>query len=165
MVQLLVDNWPIVLIGVVMLLAYVLGKVAFVDRRLPYEKRKSLLTQSEQAFFNVLRNAVDGEWSIQAMVRLADLIRVKPDTPKYQAWQNRIQAKHIDFLLCDPATLEVKLALELDDKSHQRPDRVERDQFVEQALADAGVPLMRLNVQEEYNVEAIRDSIDDVIDA
>lgn len=164
MVQLLIDNWPIVLIGVVVLLAYVLGKFAASVRRLPYEKRASLLTQSEQSFFNVLREAVDDQWSIQAMVRMADLIRVRPNTPKYQAWQNRIQAKHIDFLLCDPKTLEVKLAVELDDKSHQRPDRVERDRFVEQALADAGVPLMRLDVQHEYDADAIRDSIDATIE-
>jgi len=163
MVQLLVDNWPILLVGAVVVLAYFLAQLVSVDRSLPYEKRSSLLTQSEQAFFGVLKEAVDGDWSIQAMVRMADLIRVKPDTQKYQSWQNRIQAKHIDFLLCDPDSLEVKMALELDDKSHQRPDRIERDKFVEKALADAGVPLLRVDVQADYDAGKIRQSINKTV--
>jgi hypothetical protein len=38
--------------------------------------------------------------------------------------------KHIDFLLCDPATLRVVLALEVDDRSHARPKRQLRDLIV-----------------------------------
>ncbi len=73
------------------------------------------------------------------MVRIADLIRVRPKPPKWQSWQNRIHAKHIDFVLCDPETMEAKLAIELDDASHNRRDRVERDKFVDGALSAAGV--------------------------
>ncbi len=165
MVQLLTDNWPILLLVGVLLLAYFVARFAFADRSLPYEKRSSLLTQSELAFYNVLREAAGNDWAIQAMVRMADLIRVKPETPKYQSWQNRIQAKHIDFLLCDPETMEAKLAVELDDKSHQRPDRMERDEFVNQALADAGLPLLRIGVQGEYDADDIRNSIEQALGA
>jgi very-short-patch-repair endonuclease len=95
------------------------------------------------------------------MVRLADLIQVRPQTPKYQSWQNRIHAKHVDFLLCDQGTLEAKLAVELDDKTHNRPDRRQRDQFVDQALADAGLPLLRIDAGESYDPAALRKSIDE----
>ena len=44
-----------------------------------------------------------------------------------QAWRNRIHAKHIDFVLCDPGNLQPILCIELDDPSHNRPDRIERD--------------------------------------
>jgi hypothetical protein len=158
---LIADYWPLLVAIAAVIAAIIVGLSALGDRkRLPYQKRASLLTQSELAFYRVLQEAVDNRWSIHAMVRMADLIRVQPETPKYQAWQNRIHAKHIDFLLCDQGTLEAKLAVELDDRSHQRPDRIQRDKFVNQALSDAGLPLLRVDVQKEYDLEEIRQSID-----
>jgi very-short-patch-repair endonuclease len=157
---LLADYWPILIAIAAIVAAVLIGLSALGDRkRLPYEKRTSLLTQSELAFYRVLQEAVDGRWAIHTMVRMADLIRVRPETPKFQAWQNRIHAKHIDFLLCDQGTLEAKLALELDDRSHLRPDRARRDLFVNQALSDAGLPLLRVDVQKDYDVEQLRQTI------
>lgn len=130
----------------------------------PYEKRKSLLTDSELQFYDVLRDAA-GDWSICAMVRIADLIRVRKKTQKRQAWLNRILAKHVDFVLCDPATMEALLAIELDDKSHERPERQERDRFVNDAFAAAGLPLLRVPVQPEYDVDGLRKAIDQSLQA
>jgi very-short-patch-repair endonuclease len=155
------NNWPIIFVVTALLIAWSFAKLMLGDVRLPYEKRTSLLTESELAFYKALQQAVDGRWSIQSMVRLADLIRVVPDTPKFQAWQNRIHAKHVDFLLCDHGTMEAKLAVELDDKTHQRPDRVQRDRFVNQALADAGLPLLRIETQPGYDSGELRKAIEE----
>lgn len=157
----LVDNWAVVFTILSVLVAWCLAKLVLGHERYPYEKRSSLLTDSELAFYRSLTEAVDGAWSIHAMVRLADLIRVRPKTPKYQAWQNRIHAKHIDFLLCDPGSMEARVAVELDDATHQRSDRKARDQFVNQALADAGVPLIRIDVQSSYDAGHLRKVIDE----
>ena len=161
MFDILLEHWPVVFVTATALLAWILAKLVLGDHKLPYEKRASLLTQSELAFYRALSQAVDGHWSIHAMVRLADLIQVRPKTPKFQSWQNRIHAKHVDFLLCDHGTMEAKLALELDDKTHERPDRQDRDQFVDQALADAGLPLLRIDVGESYDPAILRNSIDE----
>jgi very-short-patch-repair endonuclease len=161
MFDILLEHWPVIFVTATALLAWILAKLVLGDHKLPYEKRASLLTQSELAFYRALSQAVDGHWSIHAMVRLADLIQVRPKTPKFQSWQNRIHAKHVDFLLCDHGTMEAKLALELDDKTHERPDRQDRDQFVDQALADAGLPLLRIDVGESYDPAALRKSIDE----
>jgi very-short-patch-repair endonuclease len=112
-------------------------------------------------FYRSLQEAVDGEWMITTMVRMADLIRVRKDTPKSQSWRNRIHAKHIDFLLCDHGTMQAKLAVELDDATHQRPDRVKRDKFVNAALDSAGIPLLRVDVQNEYDADNLRKLIDE----
>jgi len=56
---------------------------------------------------------------------------------------NRIDRKHVDFLLCDPATMRPLLGVELDDASHQRRDREQRDRLMEQAFAAAELPLAR----------------------
>ncbi|MDP7017618.1 MAG: DUF2726 domain-containing protein [Pirellulaceae bacterium] len=124
----------------------------------PYEKRDSLLTHSELKFYGVLQEANKG-LTICSMVRIADLIRVRQQAPKQQAWRNRILAKHIDFVLCDPETMEARLAIELDDRSHERPDRVERDRFVNSALSAAGLPLLRVPVRDEYDARELRKSI------
>jgi hypothetical protein len=161
MVEFVYEHWPAFFVTAAVLVAWTLAKLVLGDEKMPYEKRSSLLTQSELAFYRALNEAVDGQWSIHAMVRLADLIQVRPATPKFQSWQNRIHAKHVDFLLCDRGTLEAKLALELDDDTHQRPDRKLRDEFVNQALSDAGVPLLRIDVGGSYDAHLLRKSIDE----
>lgn len=128
-------------------------------RTLPYEKRTRLLTEAELAFYRVLHSATAGDWPLFAMVRLADLIQVKPQSSGGQGWQNKIQAKHLDFVLCDPDTLEAKLAIELDDASHEKPDRQARDQFVDAALGAAGLPILRVQCAAQYDRGAIRKSI------
>lgn len=165
MLDFIYDNWPILFVVTAVLIAWLFAKLILTNDKLPYQKRTSLLTKSELEFYRALNEAVDGAWAVQAMVRMADLIRVAPETPKFQTWQNRIHAKHIDFLLCDHGTMEAKLAVELDDKSHQRPDRVNRDRFVNRALADAGLPLLRIDVQENYDANWLRKSIEERLEA
>ena len=60
------------------------------------------------------------------------------------AYFNKIKAKHTDFVFCDPDTLEILAGLELDDPSHERPERMERDEFVDNAYAAAGIPLIHV---------------------
>ena len=72
-------------------------------------------------------------------------------TESRQKYQNYINAKHIDFVLCDPDTVRQLLAIELDDSSHQRSDRRSRDIFVDDALRAAGLPLLRVPARQSYN--------------
>ena len=53
---------------------------------------------------------------------------------------------------CDKVYISSKLAIELDDKTHERPDRIERDSEVERILADAGMPLLRIQNHGAFNV-------------
>ena len=62
----------------------------------------------------------------------------------YMAYFNKIKAKHTDFVLCDPDTLEILCGVELDDPSHDRPERIERDEFVDHVYEAAGIPLIHV---------------------
>ena len=159
----LLDYWPVLGFAIFFVLALLVTQ--FFRRRtpMPYEMRSSLLTRSELQFLAVLREAVGDRWNISPMVRMADIIRVREGTNKRQSWQNRILAKHIDFLLCDSGSMEIKLAIELDDRSHRRADRVARDAFVNKAFASAHLPLMRVPVSRDYNSEDLRATIDEQI--
>lgn len=57
----------------------------------------------------------------------------------------------MDFVLCDPGTLQPIFVIELDDSSHNRPDRMLRDAFVEVVLESAKIPLVRVPVKRNYD--------------
>jgi very-short-patch-repair endonuclease len=93
--------------------------------------------------------------SIFCKVRLADLVFVRKEAEWDKAHFNRIQAKHIDFIVCDITTSAVRLAIELDDRSHDRADRRDRDAFVDKVLAGVGITLLRFRAQSNYNVRGL----------
>jgi len=121
-----------------------------------------LLSAAERVFFEALVRACGSDRHILAKVRLGDVITPKASKSEAKEWRrafNMIQSKHLDFLVCEPGTLKVLCALELDDKSHRRADRATRDGFVEKALAGAGVPLARFPVQRAYKEQEITKKI------
>ena len=92
-------------------------------------------------------------------VSLADLFYVKSnDASEFRSYTNKIDRKHVDFLLCNPKTLKPLLGIELDDKSHQKSDRKARDEFVERVYAAAELPLVRFPVRHSYSTSEL-DSI------
>ena len=156
----LLQNWQLIAGGLV---AAVVLLVAFFSLRAapyPYERRGVMLGPAEINFFRTLQSAVREDWIVLSMVRLTDVIKVRPKTRQHQIWQNRIFGKHIDFVICDYETLEVKLAIELDDVSQRR---VHRDRFVNTALTAAGLPLLRVKVEEKYETSAVRKDIEDAL--
>jgi hypothetical protein len=159
-VNLLLQNWALVAAIAAVFFAFWLSRVAGPEGRLPYEKRPSLLTQAELRFLRALQAAVGGSWAVFAMVRMADLLKVPGEVPGAQSYRNKIFGKHLDFVLCDNDSLEARLAIELDDSSHQRQDRKERDEFVNEALACARLPLLRISVAENYDKVELRKVID-----
>lgn len=152
------ERWPWLVVAAAAIIVYLLARRAR-PAKPPYQKRKSLLTPAETKFFRVLQGAVAGDWPIFAMVRLADVIQVKSKTPGYRRWFNPIVGKHIDFVICDPETLEPRLAIELDDASHDKPERIERDRMFNAALDAAGLPLLRVRVAGNYDLGALRKSV------
>ncbi len=120
-------------------------------QRLPYVRKDFLLTKAERAFFDVLQSAVGGRMLIFSKVRIADLVYLPKGTEKRQTHINRVQSKHVDFVLCDLKSIRPMLAIELDDSSHDRADRVARDEFVDDVMAAAGLPMLHVKVRASYH--------------
>lgn len=111
---------------------------------LPYFKKEFLLTRRELGFFHALNPAVSAMGlCVASKVRLADVINCDSDTWK-QGFGAPIAWKHLDFVVFHPLTGRTLLAIELDDASHDRPERTQRDSFLTAVLLQAGVPLMRV---------------------
>ena len=123
-----------------------------------YKKIDRLFTKAERSFFGVLNQAAGKQFQIMGKVRLSDVIK-PAGTNDRSGWQqafNRITSKHLDFVACDPADLSIKFAIELDDSSHHRGDRTARDQFLNEAMESAGVPLYRFSAKRTYSIAEIR---------
>ena len=126
------------------ILLFILLHVFRPKDKYPYERRE-LLTSNELEFYQVLYPIVcQHGWQLLMKMRLADIMAVRKGTEDYMAYFNKIKAKHTDFVFCDPETLEILAGLELDDPSHERPERMERDEFVDNAYAAAGIPLVHV---------------------
>ena len=121
---------------------------------LPYRKRDDFLSAAEASFYRVLRTVVHERALVFCKVRLADILFV-PRSENYQRHQNRIAQKHVDFLLCDPTTFQPIAGIELDDQSHSKSRRVERDNFCRDAFSAAGLPLIQIPAQRGYAVAEI----------
>jgi hypothetical protein len=124
------------------------------SKALPYRLRDDFLSPAEFSFYKVLLSLVGARLTIQSKVRLADVFFVaRPN--ENAGFFNKIAQKHLDFLVCDSVTMKPLFGIELDDSSHKRNDRQERDEFVENVCQVAGLPLLRVPVQREYNSREI----------
>ena len=126
-----------------------------------FESLKALMSPGELKFFRALEEAVGSDYRVFSKVRLADIVQ-PAKTDNRSAWYSAfgvIKSKHVDFVVCDPDTLEFRLVVELDDKSHDRSDRAERDQKVDDILAQANIPILHFPAKATYSTEEIRGRI------
>jgi hypothetical protein len=126
---------------------------------LPYS-RAAILSDGEKAFYDVLISVLPNErTSVLLKVRLADLLHIPDDVPRYKSWFGRVAQKHVDFVLCDKLTVIPYLAIELDDRSHERADRASSDRLKDIVLPHVGIPLERIKCQTAYDVTALEELI------
>lgn len=157
----------IVILVAVLLLALMKGDKKEIEKTsdYPYSKQPSLLTPAELSFIHSLKLAVDGQYDISYKVRLADIVSVK-QTKSKSDWQkafNKIQSKHVDFVLTDTKTADILCAIELDDASHNKPARQLRDEFLDNVLRVTRVPLLRFTVEQSYQSQLIAEKIKNAI--
>lgn len=128
------------------------------ETSLPYRLRDDFLSAAELSFYRVLTAAIGGEATVLCKVRLGDLFYV-PRSDESQTHRNRIDRKHVDFLLCDTATMTPRCGIELDDSSHDRRERQERDDLVDGVFEAAGLPLVRIAARRGYSPPELREEL------
>ena len=128
----------------------------------PYQSKEVLCSPAERSFLGVLEKVVGNGYQIFAKVRLADIVEVNQglSSSARQSAFNRISRKHLDFVICNARDLSIVGAIELDDKSHRKTGRQERDQFLDKALDAAGVPIFRVKAQSTYSIKEVLSDLD-----
>jgi len=123
-----------------------------------YESRGRLMTNAESVFFHALKSALPvGHYHIHSKVRMADLVDVKKgiDRKQWRSAFNKIDSKHVDFVLSNPVDSTIYAVIELDDKSHQRASRKKSDEFKNATFGSCGIPVIRIPVRASYTVDEI----------
>jgi very-short-patch-repair endonuclease len=142
-------------------LAFLFGKKEIDDGTLPYKIRDDFLSSSEKSFYKVLDQIFSTRYLILAKVSLSDLFYVtNPD--KHMKYWNKINRKHVDFLICDSKTMKPIMGIELDDSSHSKPQRKARDLFVNNVFEVSGLPLARVPARKSYNIDDLKDYLKNV---
>ncbi len=113
------------------------------------------MTAAEYTFFKVLQEAVQDKYFIVPQVTLSNLVDVNDGYKWNKSWRSKIDKKSVDFVLFNKAGYTPYLAIELDDSTHSRSDRMERDDFVQNTLQRAGIRLQRVKNAYKYNLEEV----------
>lgn len=126
------------------------------DTSLPYSLNKFFFTKHENSFYKeLLPLSIEYNLAIFPKVRIIDFIKVDSNNER-QKWFNKISSKHVDFLLCSNDYYNPKIIIELDDYTHDKPNRIERDKFIDNVAKSAGIPILHIR---SFNKETIENEI------
>lgn len=102
-----------------------------------YEAKKALIIKSEQGFFEVIKASLPENYYVFPQINLATIIK-KTDDSRYH---NEL-FRNVDFLITDK-NYKPLIVIEINDPSHLRSDRRERDEKVQKICEEAGISLIK----------------------
>lgn len=115
-----------------------------------YQTKGPLFSKAENVFFHYLLRITPQGFAVMGKVRVEDLIYAVRDKG-YIVGRNKIRAKHVDFVMIKIDTGEIAGILELNDNSHLRLDRKDRDEFLDQAFSSCGIKILWVTVSNNYD--------------
>jgi hypothetical protein len=135
-------------------------KKVFKNNTYNYTAKNSLMSKAEGDFFLKLDRAVSERYYVFPQVHLSAILdhRIKGQEWKYAF--SHINGKSVDYVLCNKADLKPTYAIELDDFTHDKPDRRERDTEVERIFEAADLPLVRFKNKDMSEDEIIKALVD-----
>lgn len=119
-----------------------------------YNKCDYLLTKNELKFYRILKQITNKlSYSLFCQVSLYQIVNSK----NYKDF-NKIKSKSIDFVIAQE-NCKILLCIELDDSTHEKKKRIERDNFIDNLFKDLEIKLLRIPVQNFYNMEELENKI------
>lgn len=112
---------------------------------LPYKLKESVMTNREKIMYHILAEYCNkNKLVLLSKVRIADFVEPihTNNQRNFYHWFNKISAKHIDYLICDPNSFKPKAAIELDDSTHLYKNRKNRDLFVDNVYRSVELPVL-----------------------
>ncbi len=108
-----------------------------------YRRKDYIMTAAEGAFFRRLENICADKYYVFPQIHLSALLSNNTKGKYWKAAFQRINRTSVDYVLVNKETLRTAYAVELDDSTHDRPERQARDEGVEDMLGSAGIVLVR----------------------
>lgn len=113
---------------------------------------KQLMSEYEKYFFNILTENFSDTYLIMPQVNLATIINKIKDYPKQ--YQNELY-RNIDFGIFDKQNMQPLLLIEVNDKTHERKDRIRRDIKVKEICNKANIDLITFYAKYDNKKEYI----------
>jgi len=146
----------VILVTVAVMVFVFLMTLAVSASKFPYVPTGPLMTAAEMNFYHQLLAVLPKNTVLFTKVRIADVVDVKSSisgTRRIKLF-NQIAAKHFDFVVVN-RQMVVLAAVELNDSSHNRKDRRERDALVRNVMKSAKIPLFEIKAAKTYNLGEI----------
>lgn len=119
-----------------------------------YIKKDYLLTKEELKFYKLIKPIVQNMgYSLFCQVSLYEIIKAK----EFKNF-NKIKSKSIDFVITQE-NCKILMCIELDDTTHQKQNRIQRDDFLNKLFQNLQIKLLRIPVQNFYNIKEIEELI------
>lgn len=141
------NNWWLIIFIIFAIALFVIARLIELPAQKPeyqYGRRDCIMTKAERKCFFSLNEAVGGDYDVFPQIHLPSILNHKINGQKWFGAFRHIDEKSVDFVLCRKSDLFPILAIELDDWSHERPERQKRDKEIERILRGANLPLLRL---------------------
>ena len=120
-------------------------------------KKKCLMTETEKRFFTAIKKSVGDNYTVQPQINLATIIEKQGDF-KYQSELYR----NIDFGIFDN-NYNIVLLIEINDETHNTPQRKKRDTKVKDISKIADIPLITFYTKYGVNQDYISNKIKEYI--
>lgn len=146
----------------ILVLVIVVAMVAsrFLDNSNPFpvQKKAGLLSPVERSVLQLLEKAVANDYKILNRIRLADILEMKNGTTEKARRTTlvKLNAKYLDFVLCDPQDFSIVAVLDLVNNSNKEGHKALQDWFVNGALDAAGIPYIRMKIKAGYSVADVQ---------
>ena len=112
------------------------------SRRKDAYRAKPLLTENEKKWYKAIKEAAPNA-HVFAQVALNQLVRAEGSSSAWYSAHNKINARSLDFVVLNN-DMNAILAIEIDDRSHLKAKRQADDEKKNNALQQAGIPLLRI---------------------
>ena len=128
-----------------------------------YYAKSYVMTSRENECFKILNEIFSSKWFVVPQVHLSALLDYRVKGQNWNAAFRHINGKSVDFVLIGKESYKVICAIELDDSTHSKPDRIERDVEIERMFKEARIPLARISKFESMTKPEIAKVVTDAI--
>ena len=128
-----------------------------------YYAKSYVMTSRENECFKILNEIFSSKWFVVPQVHLSALLDYRVKGQNWNAAFRHINGKSVDFVLIGKESYKVICVIELDDSTHSKPDRIERDVEIERMFKEAKIPLARISKFESMTKPEIAKVVTDAI--
>ncbi len=124
-----------------------------------YRKKDYIMTRREADFFKRLERVFGQKFYIFPQVHLDAVLDYRVKGQGWKGALSKIQRKSLDYAVYSREDMTLKFAIELDDPTHDRSSRIDRDQLVDRLFKEAGIKLIRFRNIDKLSDQEIVDFI------